>query len=180
MSWVDIYEHKNPNNTYYCDSISLKYLANFFGFKLYLMPGINKINTLNKEKFCLLGNSDFIGSDEYGKIIDLPWFQNINDLEISPIVNEMKTTNFSKFIIGISSPKQNILANRISKKFNTEIEIHCLGAAVYNSKNIYKPYWLYFFIREYRRTLKKIPIHFIGFVKAIIYRKKFRDFLKLF
>ena len=165
-----VFPYCSENETYYCDSISLLFLARLFGIKLCYRPGTVVARDFhcrmkNEKVLWLTSSPDIIIAA--GHVEVLPQFE--ESFEDFCTANKILLSRFETIIIGISSPKQNELAREIlfwlGERSNTSTDIHCLGAAVDPDISLRSSHlsgtgvqWAEFLIISPKRTLKKIII----------------------
>ena len=90
----------------------------------------------------------------------------------------------SEIIIGISSPKQDRLADLLQNSNQVKGNIYCLGAAIYAEPLIKSEYlivtWFTMLFNAPKRTLQKLSLSIPAFVNAIVsQRKEFLQFINL-
>lgn len=180
---------KDKCNNYYCDSIYFYLLIKMICGPIDLNPGStekgNAINNLDKS------HSLFI----FSKHTDIAKNQLIcsflnNEDEIkryaSEIVKFIRKQNLKiEFIyLGISSPKQNLLAFFI-KEFLNDCNIFCIGAVLddmilNNNRKYPKGFeWLFRLLENPKRALLKFKKYLIEtFTILFIKKKKFQKFYK--
>jgi len=181
--------HCSEHETYYCDSISLLFLARLFGKKLCYRPGTvvarNFHCQMTNEKILWLTSSpDIIISA--GHVEVLPHFE--ESFEEFCTANKILLSSFETIIIGISSPKQNELAREIllclGERPNKLKDIHCLGAAVdpdisFRSSHLSGTgiQWVEFLSKSPTRTLQKIVITLKECASICLLYQKRKSFL---
>ena len=109
----------------------------------------------------------------------LPFWNEISDITINQDLID-KISSHNGIILGISSPKQDYLAEMLNE-YLPEKSYYCLGAAVYTRPAILSEWVLVtlgtMLVSNPKRTLKKIGISIIPFFKAItLDRKKIIEF----
>jgi len=185
VGWYEIYNSivgndiSSVKNIVYCDSLSLSILSRFFGNSVLRLPGpIAFSNYISSNG---LSKCTILSSDGFGATYKLPFFKNLSEIDSFlpeyPILNQ-------DILIGISSPKQNVLASKLAKLVSVdyEIDIHCLGAAL-NLKDFVKGstyfFWANFLRADFKRTSKKLllTLYEILLLLSPSRRKKFRSFL---
>lgn len=187
IGWDKIFEtiisndNLNVKHIAYCDTLSLSIVSILFGKSIKRFPGpvaLKKYIVSNGLDSCSL-----LTSNGYGTTLKLPCFKNIVDMDKfvkSYIIKD------KDILIGISSPKQNILASKFADSVSVDfdIEIHCFGAALYfkdlpNNKNYF--HWFLFLRKDLIRTLKKMFLTLFELFYLLFpsRRQKFRDFLNI-
>lgn len=122
------------------------------------------------------------GSPIDGTEVVLPFFSTLD--EIRAFAKTLKLSEDQKTFIGISSPKQNVLAQEVAfaNLHVKKCEIWCFGAAIYLKRDLEGRrgfLWPYFFLHKPLRTVVKIS----GTLSQLIYlafcadRRAFRFFL---
>ena len=106
-----------------------------------------------------------------------PLLTDENDYEIfsNQVTKYIKSKNLKikSIYLGISSPKQNLLANHISKSLNY-CDIYCIGAVlddiIENDSQDYRKgtEWILRSIKKPRRSLHKLNLYFISLLKILI------------
>ncbi|MDA9006534.1 hypothetical protein N9J36_02840 [Litoricola sp.] len=169
-------DYGDRKSFYYCDSWSLFVIGLFWGRVLRRFPGTERF-------FSFKINSEFLFlTARYLPVnhIILPSF---GDLSSYVEFAERFATKHENLVIGISSPKQNLLAYIISRTSDLpeNLHIYCLGAAIYLAK---KPSsripFINFFISSPGRFAMKVyqTCHFCTL--AFLHPRKFSRFLDLF
>lgn len=166
----------------YCDSWSMLLMMKAFGFSGRRNPGtqfLQKLSSSINVKFLILSSGMEV-IEAYAIIQNLT--KNlIPDTFLIPKLDE----DVDAVIIGISSPKQNLIARQIAVANPHTKNIYCLGAAVdliLSRRQIKHPNLLSFIFFYPRRTFIKI-IQSIQSVLAILFlastRHKFNEFIRL-
>ena len=182
VSWRYFYQNKSSNRKIHIDSFSLYLCCRLFGKFLKKKSGINFFhNNLNIEKsIFLLGDENKFFEN---KII-LPFWESIDDVCIDNLIIK-EVEGYESIVIGISSPKQDRLADLINEIYPKK-NIFCLGAAIYTAPNSLRGdrlslNWLVMMLNDFKRFKEKIKITIIE-VFSIIFisksRKSFKQFLK--
>ena len=182
VSWRHFLEHKG-HSIKHLDSISIVILAYLFGFRFPRSSGVE----FYSENLDTLSNSLFLTARECSSLSHyyvLPYWNDLDQISLPADLRNM-LKGYDKCVLGISSPKQDILARIIEKQF-PNISIYCLGAAIYPQRD--KSFvlknghflWLYFLIVDPKRTWPKLRITFMEIWRIIFSkrdRKLFRRFL---
>ena len=171
-----LYSH---NRNIYIDSVSLSFCCKFFGKKIKRQSGVNFYHTkLPDEKNLYLTSSD---DNNLKNIFVLPLWKDFSEIKIT---NELKNNirENDNIVIGISSPKQDYLAEKINEIF-PEKKIYCLGAAVYTSlKDLHNDKkgltWLIMMLKDFKRSRIKIVITIRELILILIYRPNRRNFIR--
>jgi len=105
---------------------------------------------------------------------NLPFWNEIGDITIDKELLD-KISSHNRIVLGISSPKQDYLAEMLNEHF-PEKSYYCLGAAVYTKPVILSEWMLVtlgtMLVSNPKRTLKKIGTSLIPFFKAITFDRK--------
>lgn len=182
VCWYDVYKLLREENfnvdkhIVFCDTVSLRFMSFLFKNKKIVKTGpVEFFKRMHIKDVFYLSAKNI--SDNH---IILPIFDSKEDMKV--FAKEFKT-NCKNIFIGISSPKQNILANEISKNLNDK-NIYCFGGAIYlnkNNANLSK-LWIRF-VKEYPiRTLYKIILTIRNAIIICVnkkHRKNFKHFLEL-
>ena len=159
----------------YIDSVSLKLLASFFGQNFKRESGLKNFKI--KESAIFLVASE--RSKHEPKVV-LPLFKTNQEIDISEL-NLLSVKNYKHIYIGISSPKQDKLAELLLNKFPNK-EIYCLGAAVDIKKCLildkYGLNWLYFLLSSPSRTVFKLFSTLKEIFKILFLPSIRKDFIK--
>jgi len=190
---LDLYDRQR--DIIWIDSVSLRFLVFIFGGKIPFRPGTSVLfsyknhSMRNLNWFFLTSKNLYYLSERHQYV--LPYYRHKiwvpEDLE-----NQISILPYnSNVAIGISSPKQNLLACELFK-INAALNIHCLGAAVdqHHDENNKKKslfigsgfQWLSFLFSSPKRTISKLrltifEIYLICFCS--ITRASFKKFLKI-
>ena len=166
VGWNVLLDNYNPNlDVYHCDSISLLLMAKIFGESAAYTPGPTVIpyacsKAANSDTLFLVSNS--IHKSFFKNSYLLPQF--FSEVYIDDLLAETLSNNsFSEVFIGISSPKQNILAHQINC-ICPNTTIYCIGAALnielMGLKNSILSrtgfQWIDFLLRSPKRTFSKL------------------------
>ena len=151
----------SPDARIHLDSISIRLLAKLYGFSHVPSKSGFSFYAENKhylETSLFLTSKPIIGCHNY---YVLPFWKNIEDVCLFRELEE-KIKLSTSVVIGISSPKQDYLAQIIDKKFTVE-NIYCLGAALYPVGNLlkydkFRINWIFMLLKDRRRTVVKLRI----------------------
>lgn len=186
-SWESYVSKVNDGEVFFADSLSIQ-IAIFLIMKKWIKrnPGSNQLSKIIPSK----DTSIFITSQEYLNVninmIVAP--KNIyNPEEYARSILD-KLDNFENLYIGISSPKQNLIAKEILEN-NSEINVYAIGAIVDDfclkknkiPKIVNKVYleWLFRAFKNPFRFLKKISQILITFNQLFFNGKKRNEFKTL-
>lgn len=186
VTWRYFYHYENPpteNKKFYVDSISLLLLIKLLIGKCEKFSGMDYLEGFLKrtreEDFIALGTLAI--NEKYSNTHVLPFWKNLVEIEIDQsIINQVK--DFKHVLIGISSPKQEILAKKINEVF-PDIEIYCLGAALDSVQNLrynYFPKWIILLIMKPKRTVRKLAKTIKEFFSLLLIRKRRAQFTEYF
>jgi hypothetical protein len=175
------FQEAKMNRLIYVDGFLLQLALFFVTLKWYKKKsGLNYHNEMSHELYFYLLASD---SSRYGKFSMLPFWSSLDDISIeSELLDKIK--NDKNIIIGISSPKQDQLAELLNAIY-PEKNFYCLGAAVY-TKPLYRSEMMFvtlgtMLLSNPKRTVVKIKDSIYSFAKAITVDrskvKKFASFL---
>lgn len=185
VGWCEVYliliRNRNPSvqHIVYCDSLSLSIVALWFGRKVERFPGpVALRNYISTKGFANCIRLTANGTDSSFK---LPVFH--DHVDIKDFVKNYSFTNLD-ILLGISSPKQNILASELAgaASVDSEFSIHCFGAAMYIDslpERASSFFWLRFLRSDFRRSLRKIYLSFLAVLGLFSSsrRKRFLVFL---
>jgi UDP-N-acetyl-D-mannosaminuronic acid transferase (WecB/TagA/CpsF family) len=183
VSWKFVDEINDDNSCIYLDSISIRLLSRLFNVKPQAVSGIEFAMNyqLNDNNIFLLPEYNVKLSKE--NVFILPYIKNVNIFDITDIKKFINIHNPINVFIGISAPKQDYLAHRLSVFF-PNINFYCLGAALnikYSSHYLISNFflklnlnWLFFIIFYPVRTMRKIICTFLLFSEIILF-KSMRD-----
>ena len=177
LTWKYIHDNWHDNRVVYFDSISI-YVATRVLTRLNpsVLSGVEFVSR-NRG---LLSNSLTLSGSEYktdGKNLVLPFWKDSVDVDKSDIEN---LDNYIGDIvcIGISSPKQEVLADQLIGNYNTIC--FCLGAALYNEVTGFARrnnlVWLALLYRDPRRGLNKIYQTLVEIFKLLFSKRRRREF----
>ena len=193
--WDEFYdvfkEYSSEKSFVYCDSISMKLLLRIFGFQYmrnragssetdYLLERKldNKITVLSAFYISFFGDDQIVLEDN---LVDL----DLCAASLSGVIPEGNSV-----FIGISSPKQNFLAIKISE-LRPDLEIFCLGAVIstfvhkadveeMSSQSNTGLEWLFHLKRDPIRFVKKIRLIVVAIFKIFFFDKgRFLEFGRL-
>jgi len=165
----------------YVDGFLLQLALFFVTLKWYnKKSGLNYHDEMRHESNYYLLASD---SSKYGRFSMLPFWNSLDDICIeSELLDQIKNDN--NIIIGISSPKQDFLAELLNAIY-PEKNFYCLGAAVY-TKPLYRSEMMFvtlgtMLISSPKRTAVKVKESIYSFAKAVTIDrsqvKKFASYL---
>lgn len=193
--WEDIFAvYNDSHDVLMCDSISLRICCKLFGDSdPELRPGSSILKT-QKKYFQPESDALFLVSK------DLDAYKLLNsetlpqNMDLSAYQNGNLTSDFSTrktVFIGISSPKQNLLAKAIYRDF-PRLDIYCVGAVLdsleQNNVRDLQKYsgsgfeWFFHMLRDPKRFMSKIYRTLTVIAKLVAnksYRRKFRHFSTL-
>lgn len=165
VCWEDIYQIYDKNrDQLYLDSITCYALGILLGVKGNYFSGTEMAHNLSKKSsrdFYFLLSEEICDIEETKKLV-LPFKEDfIGDKSVLKFINSIPLNG--NIIIGISSPKQNVLANYLYS-IRSDLEYLCLGAAVTQT---WGPkggntrlrgtgfQWVEFLLFQPKRTIKK-------------------------
>ena len=161
VGWMEITALPEQNSDiFYCDSLSLKAMILLVtGRNVRRNSGFKYVEELPSENVAVSYLLSF-GTPSENRFI-LPQFGE-NDLRIDRELESFIVGTNSRIVcIGISSPKQNILAIELSK-IRSDLTYICLGAALYQSRRYPKIIdklglnWLLLLMTRPSRTFRKL------------------------
>ena len=190
LCWEEVFQQYNSSrDRLYIDSISCRLLGLMLAVKGKYFPGTNMAHSL-AEKFhdnCYFLLAEEISTISADKSLVLQHKDSFEgDTEVLSFLEKIPEGGF--VVLGISSPKQNTLAIYLHDK-RPDLEYFCLGAAVKltwsdgdsNMKLRGTGFqWLEFLLLQPRRTVGKLPTHFMETIKIFSSIKKlklFRSFI---
>lgn len=192
VCWERIYEmYQAGEDKIYVDSISLYLLAKMCNKKLVYKPATTEVFRLISNS-SEMENAYFLTARRIDEIPDqrqseLPKDLKIVDSEkISSIIQDLQ--HGASVYIGISSPKQNSLAQRLLCK-RDDIKFYCVGAALEYGFKLSKSNstsklsssgleWVKFLIVTPRRTIRKLFLTIVETVKILFSNKRRLTFKK--
>jgi hypothetical protein len=180
VSWRYFINKYSDKRNIFIDSLSLYFCCRLFGFSTKKTSGVYFFhNNIDIE------NSIFLLSEDnslFKNNIVLPFWKSIDEISLDNLLIQ-KIEAYESIVIGISSPKQDYLADLIND-FYPEKNIFCLGAAVYTSSNNLRSdklslNWLSMMLNDFNRFKEKIRITIKEFL-LIIFISKSRENFKFF
>ncbi|MDN5249915.1 hypothetical protein QWJ17_00250 [Betaproteobacteria bacterium LSUCC0117] len=167
----------NIDHLFYCDTWSLLVIGKLFGHKLIHMPGPRiASNILDLEDVEYLTSSVVNARSTV-----LPFFSDNFEIRRYAESYQLRGSNLA---LGISSPKQNLLAYELAKsaiKHSSPLfNIWCLGAALYmNHREESSFYFKIFLVGSPLRTLTKLALYVKESCLIFFggYRTEFLEFL---
>lgn len=180
LTWKYFQENYSENRKIYVDGFLLK-LAIYVISKKWIQK-TSGVNFYSGEKF---PSSLYLAARKIKNenCIVLPFWNTLEDVIVSKELSAA-VVNSSEIIIGISSPKQDRLADLLQKSNQIKGNIYCLGAAIYTEPFIKSEYlivtWFTMLFNAPKRTLQKLSLSIPAFFNAIIsQRKEFLQFINL-
>lgn len=174
---------KHLNHKVYLDSASIRFVARLHGRLINEAQSISGVKYFSDNRKTLT-QSILLGAEENKTFTDsyvLPFWKDSNDIALDENIIEA-IGDHKVIVIGISSPKQEILARKIYDKIGPNIEIYCLGAAInFESSSDSKSFsflWFKFLLQSPQRTLGKIELTFKEMVLIFFRRRRSREFLE--
>jgi hypothetical protein len=180
VSWKYFIKKQSDKRNIFIDSLSLYFCCRLFGFSTKKISGVNYFhNNVDIENSLFLLSED---NDLFKNSIVLPFWNSIDDVSLDDSLIK-KIDEYESIVIGISSPKQDYLADLINDLYS-EKNIFCLGAAVYTSSNSlisdkFTLNWLTMMLSDFSRFKVKIRITIKELLSIIFIsrsRKNFREF----
>lgn len=180
VSWRYFIKKYSNKRNIFIDSLSLYFCCRLFGFSTKRTSGVYFFhNNIDIE------NSIFLLSEDnslFKNNIVLPFWKSIDEISLDNLLIQ-KIEAYESIVIGISSPKQDYLADLIND-LSPEKNIFCLGAAVYTSSNNLRSdklslNWLSMMLNDFNRFKEKIRITIKEFL-LIIFISKSRENFKFF
>ena len=183
VSWRYFIDNTTTNKrNIFIDSLSLWFCCRLFGVSVKKISGLWFFhNNIDPEQSIFLLSVD---NNLYKNSIVLPFWKSIEEISLNNLpIQEMEA--YESIVIGISSPKQDYLADLINDLY-PEKNIFCLGAAVYTfSNNLVSDKlslnWLSMMLKDFNRFKVKIRITIKEFLRIIFIsnsRENFKIFLK--
>lgn len=180
LTWKYFQENYSESRKIYIDGFLLK-LAIYILSKKWIQK-TSGINFYSGEKF---RTSLFLTARKIKNLncIVLPFWNSLEEVMVSQELSTAVVSS-SEIIIGISSPKQDRLADLLQKSNQVKGNIYCLGAAIYTEPLIKSEYlivtWFTMLFNAPKRTLKKLSSSIPAFFNAIVsQRKEFLQFINL-
>lgn len=170
----------NPtdHDVFFIDSVSMKLLIRLLtGLRMERNPGVEVVLDLGKSSLVLSSKRL-----KRTNSLEIPW---INDFDtLNTFVGTIPNT-FQTYYIGISSPKQNLMARNMRKHGITG-EIYCLGAAIDNhfvnsNKRSFcydRVYWFSMFLNNPKRGFSKIYKTIFEFILILFDTELRRKFIR--
>ena len=167
VGWRDFRNLNHSRNSFFIDSILFRFAASFFGCRAKYLPGATfsgSVDALSRKYLYLVPFE--MGHLPLGQQFVLPFFK--EDVYLSEELREKLSECSSDAIvlIGISSPKQNLLGDLIGEA--TGLRVHCIGAALLDigtarqeAMDFFSGWgveWLIRALRQPRRFVTKIGI----------------------
>lgn len=192
VCWKEIFSfHNSERDVIWVDSISLRFMLNTFGIECVYQPGTTAFVSYHRNK--KTDNNWFYFSSQFEDLLPadkqytLPNFSEISLTEdLVDILNLLPAG--SNVAIGISAPKQNILALKMHE-IRPDLIYYCFGAALgrnslIKSGNIWWDSgsgfeWVYFLKNSPTRTIRKLIKTLKEMSLILIHkstRKEFRKF----
>lgn len=173
---------KEVKRTIFFDSISIKVLVFLVtGKRIRLSSGVdyffNCVKSSEADCFLVANNSV-----SFENIFVLPQFYDMSEDELNG-VDWSFIKSFKNIYLGISSPKQERLAEFLQTKYN-EVDFYCLGAALYVDPQKFRNCNLKFLVflnDDFQRSIKKIIITLKQIFKVLFrykVRKNFIEFVR--
>jgi len=181
VSWKFFSENVSDRQIIKVDSLSLQFMCFLFGRRVKRISGVHYFNNSIESFEVFYLTSSIYKSNSY---FVLPFWRKIEDIELTDdLIFAIKQNE--KLVIGISSPKQDKLAELIISRFPDKA-VYCLGAAIYtNDKaNWYDRHglsWLFLMIQDWRRFVTKISLTLISAGRILFIsseRNAFKKFLQ--
>lgn len=176
-------EHSFFNRMLYADSISMKIIIYLVtGKKITVISGVDyylNIDSESNSSFFLVAHSNFAKKNSYV----LPFFRDLSKSELN-VIDWRIIEPYSNIFIGISSPKQERLAEFLQTKY-PEKDFYCFGAALYvNKESFYrsKVKFLLFLIHDTRRTINKFGLTVYNALRILLCRRErllFKEFVAI-
>lgn len=183
VSWRYFINKYSDKRNIFIDSLSLYFCCRLFGFSTKKTSGVYFFhNNIDIENSIFLLSED---NNLFKNNIVLPFWKSIDEISLDNLLIQ-KIEAYESIVIGISSPKQDYLADLIND-FYPEKNIFCLGAAVYTSSNNLRSdkmslNWLSMMLNDFNRFKEKIRITIKEFLLIIFIsksRENFKYFLKI-
>lgn len=172
LTWKYFLENQSKDRKIYIDGFLLK-LAIYVVSKKWIQKR-SGVNFYSLEKF---ESTLFLGAREIKNenCIVLPIWNSLEDVMVSEELSAA-VVNSPQIVIGISSPKQDRLAELLQKSNKVRGDIYCLGAAIYTKPLIKSEYlivtWFTMFFNAPKRTLQKLSLSIPAFFSAIFTQRK--------
>jgi hypothetical protein len=195
--WKEIcLEYDSGRDRIWIDSISLRFMIKLFGGSCNFRPGVAALSYRYNKEFENFENCFFLLAKPQENILSansfvLPFFNEVSvNKNLEDIIIEIKPK--SNVLIGISSPKQNLLAFKLYE-IRPDLEYYCSGAALsanylLNPKERESKFikfgfeWFKFLLIDPSRTIKKLKTTIIEILRITFdmkYRFQFKQFVKI-
>ena len=167
------------SNQFYIDSMSMCYMARFFNYKFQKISGTSEYKRLLND-----GTMDVSvrliasANDRHGEFDYELDYRDFSTDQIQDIVEFIQRSGKRHVVIGISSPTQNILAQRLFREL-PYLEIYCLGAACSISRQKYdkdRINLFTFLISSPKRTIFKLWLTLKVIFKLFFYEDYKKSF----
>jgi hypothetical protein len=172
---------KKVQRKIFFDSISIRVLAFLItGKKIYVQSGVDYFlnEVKNSDSNCFLVANKSV---QFQNSFVLPQFNDMDEDELNK-VDWTYIQSFENIYIGISSPKQEKLAEFLQTKYGMG-NYFCLGAALYVNPIDFRNSslkFLTFLKQDYERSITKIRITLIQTLRILFFssvRGEFREFI---
>jgi hypothetical protein len=184
VCWKEIYKiYDKSRDIVYLDSVSCYVLGVFFGVIGNYFSGPEMAHNLSKktlEEYHFLLAEEICDIDKTKKLV-LPFKSSfIGDKSVLTFINSVPVNG--KVILGVSSPKQNVLASYLFT-VRPDLEYFCLGAAVKQTWGLKVGntrlrgtgfQWIEFLIFQPKRTLIKQAITWAEIVAILSSRRQIK------
>lgn len=181
--WRDVFADDGAStDVYVVDSRSLQFLLRMFGYKVGRRPGVEFVSRFREADVFFLTARPLV-TVAVEKQLELPPLT-AGDLKEYARTLDGYATDCANIVIGISSPKQNILARCAFK--GSRCKVYCLGAAVSDeylahewTGRVNRPHWISMLVRNPRRGVAKISSTVLEAILILLVpkmRRKFRAF----
>lgn len=173
ISWRHFLDNKKESIKH-LDTCSIVLLARTFGFPVEKVSGVSFFRKHSSS----LQSSIFLvakPAPDFTSSYVLPQWPDSQAISL-PLDLKEKLKAHKACVIGISSPKQDVLAQMIQREF-PDLEIFCLGAAIYCKRSTSKILerdrflWIYFLFSSPKRTFLKLYITVLEIFKILFIKK---------
>ena len=181
VSWRYFALDMRPYRKIYVDSLTMKVMIRLFGRNTDRLSGVGYFAGANFP--C---ETIFLTSSTYKAqyFYVLPFWNTKAEIVLSSKLRSA-ILDYSTIVIGISSPKQDYLADLIKSQFPDK-EVFCLGAAIYENNTEERIddlglNWLIMMLKNPKRFVYKISLTFSSAVKIVFLKKErllFRRFIE--